>query len=91
MWVRHDCDVKECVNPNHLRIGTPAENAADMTARERQSRGSRRPGAKLTERQVASIRAQLKAGKTQPEIARTLGVSQSVISRIKSKKTWKHV
>ena len=38
--VMHTCDVRCCVNPDHLRVGTQADNMADMEAKGR----SRRPG-----------------------------------------------
>jgi hypothetical protein len=35
LWVLHSCDNPPCVNPAHLRLGTPKDNGADKTARDR--------------------------------------------------------
>lgn len=39
MVVMHTCDVKLCVRPEHLKLGTDAENLADMRAKGRHSHG----------------------------------------------------
>ena len=51
--VCHRCDVRACINPDHLYDGTQAENVADMVTRGR--RGT--PNARLTKAAVAAIRA----------------------------------
>ena len=92
-WILHSCDNPPCVNPNHLREGTPKENSEDMVSRGRSKpmRGESHRLAKLTELDVIDIRRRLIAGEGQVCIAARYQVSQPAISYIKSGLTWKHV
>lgn len=74
LWVLHKCDVSACVNPRHLYLGTHEDNMRDAFARGRLQRT-------LSDSDVVAIRSD---GRPQPAIARAYGVSQSLISRIKS-------
>lgn len=53
MGVLHSCDNPRCVNPKHLRYGTPAENTQDRIVRNRQKRNKL---AKLKDSDVRLIR-----------------------------------
>lgn len=78
--ILHSCDNPRCVNPDHLRLGTPADNAFD---RETRGRGKTR---KLTTDQVQFVRA---SEKTSLQLARELGVHRSTIERIRRGSKWK--
>jgi hypothetical protein len=81
------CGHRHCVNPEHLREGTPAENAADRVV-DGTSRGTRNPKSKLTDHQVLCIRSDARSYR---DIAPDYGVGKSTIGYIKSRKTWSHV
>ena len=81
-WVLHRCDNRKCVNPKHLFLGNALANIRDMDSKKR--RGSR---SKLTYEQVAEIRRLLSQRYSQEVIAKKFGVTQSVVSRIKLRKT----
>lgn len=57
MSVLHSCDNKGCCNPNHLRVGTQAENIADMDKRGR--RGTWHPVGNLNPSKRADVRRKL--------------------------------
>lgn len=79
MVVMHSCDNGLCCNPKHLSVGTARDNINDMILKKRGS-------VKLDQAQVESIRADKRK---QWIIARDYGVSQSLVSLIKSEKRWK--
>ena len=88
MFVLHRCDVPACVNPDHLFLGDQTENMADKVRKGRQSKGAGTGSAKIVEDKVAAIIAD---GRKQKEIASEYGVSQSTVSAIKRRKTWKYL
>ena len=86
--IRHRCDNPACCNPNHLLIGTSADNTADAVERGRLAIGERHGRTRLTEEQVHYIRRNPE-GRTQATLARKFGVSPSTISYIRSGRNWK--
>lgn len=87
-FVCHKCDNPPCVNPDHLFIGTRKDNMRDMTNKGRSAHGEKNGQAKLTEQDVIAI---WKDSRTHCEIGQHYGVTQSMITRIKNKKNWKHI
>lgn len=81
LYVCHTCDNPPCFNPVHLWAGTNAENQQDAKAKGRRASGERHPGHRLTTEQIAVIRA---SNGNQRVLAEQLGVSQSLISRIRA-------
>lgn len=88
--VCHKCDVPSCINPNHLFLGTNADNVADKVAKGRATavRGAKHHKARLTKTQVVAIRAD---PRTHKEIAVAYGVSRGAISSIKAATSWGYV
>ena len=93
LCVCHHCDNTGCVNPDHLFLGTSAENTADMIAKGRavHGRGETLYSAKLTEQNVRDIRAKHSEGVTGSSLAREYGVTTGTISHIIKGRRWKHL
>jgi len=92
MMVCHKCDVRNCVNPDHLFLGTAKDNQADMAAKGRSLRGERHNLAKLTEADVLEIRRLWATGQfTQREIAAKFGNNKQNVSVIVRGDKWKHL
>lgn len=81
--VMHSCDIKDCVNPEHLSLGTRSQNLLDgFAAHPGVCAGENNGRARLTWPIVRAIRAASASGVQQPELAARHGVSQSHISQI---------
>lgn len=89
--VRHTCDNRCCVNPNHLLEGSSKNNSEDMVARHRQSKGEDRHNSKLNSIMVRLIRGHVACGKRQVEVAKMFGVTPNVICRVIKGRAWQHV
>ena len=90
MYVLHSCDVRHCVNPKHLFLGTQQNNIDDMMEKGRGPNGSKNGRSKLTEIKVDDIRSMIKSQIPIKDIAKKHGVSASTISMIKNGHTWGH-
>jgi hypothetical protein len=95
LFVCHWCDNRLCVNPDHLFLGTPADNIHDMDAKGRRVNsphfGSRHGCAKLDEQKVAEIKRRIQAGESQKTLAAEYGVTPGAINHIAKGRQWRHV
>lgn len=79
----HLCDQPLCFRYNHLFLGTNEDNRADMFAKRRHSHGETHRGAKLTDTQVAELRARYASGGVmQKDLAAEYGVGKMQVSRL---------
>lgn len=88
MLVLHSCDNRKCCNPEHLFLGTHADNCLDKVRKNRHARGRMLPTAKLTDALVVEIR---KSKESALIMAKRYGVHLSVITHVKERRSWKHV
>jgi hypothetical protein len=88
LQVLHRCDVRNCVRPEHLFLGTNADNVADRVAKGRSSRGEHRPQAKLTESDVNEMRRLHSMGASTRKLARQFHLATSNVWRIVNGQSW---
>lgn len=105
--VRHHCDTPGCVRPDHLAVGTTADNNRDILERgrgatgdrngsrkhrERVPRGERQHLAKLTDHLVREARRRYSEGTADlPTLAAEAGVHVSTMHAAVQGDTWAHV
>lgn len=88
MYVCHSCDNPKCVNPDHLFLGTPKDNAKDMKNKKRSLSGEKHPNSKLTEHEVLEIR---KSKKSKEFLSEKYGVSVCTIRDVLIGRTWNNI
>lgn len=98
LCVLHHCDNPACVRPDHLFLGTQADNMRDMDAKGRRAKhnpanqsGEKNHQAKLTADIVQRIKALSASGVRQAEIMRVTGVDRRRVWSIVHGETWKHI
>jgi hypothetical protein len=81
--IRHICNNRQCINTEHLQLGTRTQNAMDSMFQSKNS--------KLKEEQVKEIKLLLKQKTTCRDISKRYNVSETTILNIKNNVSWKNV
>ncbi len=95
LCVLHRCDNRPCVNPDHLFLGTYADNNADCISKGRAKRSDRKGenhhGAILGSKDILKIRKLYAGGKNKNELSKLFGVHSTTIHDIVIRRRWKHI
>lgn len=91
--VMHSCDNRRCCRPDHLTLGTPAENAADRERKGRgnQPRGAEVASAKLDDDKAQDILLRFWEGENRADLAREFNVTWYAVNALCTGKTWRHI
>lgn len=93
--VLHKCDVRKCVNPDHLFLGTQSDNVQDCIKKKRHRAmcGENHGNSKLTMIQVRKIRKMRKKNPslTYKKIGSIFGVSEFIIWGIITNLTYREI
>jgi DNA-binding CsgD family transcriptional regulator len=100
--VRHICNNPQCINAEHLTLGTVQDNCIDRLRRRPKItslpptrhrisplRGGNHPSARLTDAQAAEVRALREQGKSYGQIACRFGVPRMLVYNVVRGLTYK--
>ena len=92
MAVCHSCDTPSCVNPDHLWVGSHADNMADASSKNRMHPGEKNGACKLQEAQVLEIVSLYKTNNyTRQQLSNMFSIGQSTIGRILTGDSWNNM
>lgn len=94
LQINHHCDVRACINPAHLELGTQSQNIMAAVRRGRWIQaGQSLPGEKNPRAKISAVVALKIRNSTWSlsKLGKIYGLSKSQISRIKRRESWKHI
>jgi hypothetical protein len=88
--VLHRCDMRPCVNPDHLFLGTQLDNMRDCARKGRYAhqKDHFRPAARLSPDDIRMIMASSLGG---TELGKMLGVVKGTVRAVRSGMNWRHI
>ncbi len=90
MFVCHSCDIRHCVNPQHLFLGSHQDNMTDMKNKDRQAKKGHDKSLKLCIEKANEIRdLYFKGIMNHQELAAYYGVARNTIHNVITNKSWK--
>lgn len=90
LCVMHSCDNRICCNPNHLKLGSIADNNRDMISKGRQARGMQNGRSQLTYDNIISMRSDFQAKEENlKELSEEYGIHYNTARNTIHGKTWK--
>jgi hypothetical protein len=88
----HICDNPACCNPNHIVLGTHADNQKDKFEKNRQAKGEKNGFSLLTNEQVLEARKKYKPRLvTYKMLAKEYGVCKDTMQKAIRGINWKHL
>lgn len=87
----HKCDVRNCVRPDHLFLGTAQDNATDMARKGRSPRGQKHWQSKYTPDQIQEIRRLYREGMSAHAIGKHIGCGGGYVWQVLNGKLWAHL
>lgn len=91
-YLLHSCDTPACVNPKHLREGSPLENVQDSRTRGRMAIGERDGNAKLNEKIVTDLINEWNNSDIRMmQLSKKYGFDYTTVVNIVKGISWKHV
>jgi hypothetical protein len=87
VYCLHKCDIRNCVNVDHLFLGTQQDNIEDMIAKKRNVLG----WIKLRPHEVVEIKRLIRQNFHDVDIAKKFNVHRDTIRSIRNGKNWSHI
>lgn len=87
----HKCDVRNCINPAHIFIGSSKDNLQDMVKKGRSLTGEKNHKCRIKEDDINKIIEMRKNKETLESIGKKFEVTKHAIYSILNGRTWKHL